>query len=113
MDEKKRTPCEPGQLQDVSTCTVDYDKQDGYHSRPIWLGYDEKEHPGWQSRYAGAFHNLFSNWHPGLLGHQTMGLQLTYRYSELLLEALKLLIEEVNTNPNPNPDALTITLILG
>ena len=52
---------------------MNWDKQDGYHNRPQYLGFDEKKHPGWEATYTDILRQLFINWHPGLLGHEVIG----------------------------------------
>lgn len=67
--------------------------QDGYHTRPKYLGFDEKEHPNWEQLHPQEFRNLFYSWHPGLLGHEMMGMQLAYHFGSALLETLETLAD--------------------
>jgi len=68
--------------------------QDGHHFRAKYLGINETQHPDWPLQIASEFHNLFTNWHPGILGHEVMGNQLAYHYGQVLLRALGLILTE-------------------
>jgi len=87
--------CNPNDVQIVNNCPVNYDKQDGHHTRAAYLGFDEEEHPDWAkkwpTRFKEDYRDLFVNWHPAVLGHEVMGNQLAYHLAGVLIKALKLL----------------------
>jgi len=92
----KKSRCDKGDVNDVSVCPVDFDKQDGHHHRPKDLGFDESEFPEWEKEYPEKFRNLFVNWHMGVLGHEVIAMQMSYHFSGVLIRALETLEKQDN-----------------
>eukprot|EP00968_Pinguiococcus_pyrenoidosus_P029033 scaffold8269_cov286-Pinguiococcus_pyrenoidosus.AAC.2 len=74
--------CEETELMDVRDCPVDYVLQDGYHQSAADLGLPSRGASANSTDGVGdpyrilsrwfpeIFHDLFVNWHPGVLGHE-------------------------------------------
>jgi len=92
LKEDPNTACSPDLFNDVARCQVVKDKQDGYHLTSQWppSGHKLRNH---EEAHPGVFHTLFANWHPGLLGHEVMGMQLAYHLASLLEKSLSGLLE--------------------
>mmetsp|Transcript_14176 Transcript_14176/g.18577 ORF Transcript_14176/g.18577 Transcript_14176/m.18577 type:complete len:712 (-) Transcript_14176:100-2235(-) len=88
--------CSEKELKDINMCPVDLEKQDGFHNRAKYLGYDEEVHPDWVEKDC---HGLFVNWHPAALGHEVIGYQISYHYMRLLKEASLQLIDLLKKGP--------------
>ena len=95
--EKNKKPqkrkCAPSARDDVANCPLDYERQDTFHERARYLGFDEESFPDWVDRFPERLRNLFVNWHPAALGHEVMGNQLAYYYSGILLRGVAMLAD--------------------
>ena len=91
MHKSGERTCAEEESDDIGRCVAKQDRQDGHHEHAQHMGFNEAEHPKWTELFPDRFSFLFTNWHPGALGHELMGNQLAYHYGGLLLKALQLL----------------------
>uniref|UniRef100_A0A6U4GJY9 Uncharacterized protein n=1 Tax=Phaeomonas parva TaxID=124430 RepID=A0A6U4GJY9_9STRA len=83
-----KSSCSASDKPNVADCPVIWEKQDGYHERAQYLGYDEAKYPTMFRNQPIVTQQLYVNWHPAVLGHEVTGNQLAYLYSRHLSEAL-------------------------